>query len=185
MRKTECAVSARELGVGPPYFFMADIIDEDYTEELIRNLTELASKELSVGLLGDMAAGQAHDDDKMTILELGIIHEYGAPEANIHARPVIQIVFLQHEEEFVDLMSKGIDAVMRGEMTTDEMYDRLGTYAAELVRQMYLDPSKPVEPIKTSTAKHKRFSPGSTNPLVDSGILAKTASHETRPVERG
>ncbi|GJD47005.1 hypothetical protein AFCDBAGC_4890 [Methylobacterium cerastii] len=167
---------------------------KDLTYELERTLRDLASMEVVVGI---PAEAGTHADSGLTNAALGYIHEFGAPEANIPARPFLFPGIERIQDKIADKLAKGgaraVEAtVASGNRTTgkaegQKALQRVGILAQNSVRGVITDGIAP--PLSARTVydrlhrKKNRRSPGPMTPLVDTGKLREAITYIVRPKE--
>lgn len=115
---------------------------------------------------------EGDDDSGMSLVDVAIIHEFGAPEANIPARSFIRDWVdeskAQHDEE----MAKMAKLVIAGKMDAETALKRLGLRRQGEVQKRIA--AGIGEPLKQSTIDRK----GSSKQLIDTGQLRAGISHE-------
>ena len=143
-------------------------------DQLQRELKRFAEDNyVTIGIHED--AGN-HDDDDITNASLGAIHEFGADTANIPARPWLNPGVNAGNEEYLTIIER---AVSNGEPIKQAL-ERVGVVAVGMVQKYMTELRTP--PNAPSTIKAK----GSSNPLIDSGVLRQSVTYKvtsTKPTE--
>lgn len=139
---------------------MADIIYKDTGWKKIL----AKAKELSAGpyvKVGVFGGGRN--------AELAVIHEYGAPEANIPERSFIRRTFAN--SEVVDAKNKMCAGLMKKiveeDMSVGQALGQLGAFGAAQVKNTIVSGDGVPPPLKEATIARK----GSSRPLVDTGQM--------------
>lgn len=152
----------------------------------------LTSKEILVGIPGANAE-RREDGDPITNVELGYIHEFGAPEQNIPARPFLIPGIRSIRGTIIERMRKvGMTALSGNTDKVQEQLEALGTAAASAVQRKITD--GPFEPLKESTKlarlrrmqryqkaseskrekMRRKWLAGTFKPLIDTGALRQS-----------
>lgn len=71
-----------------------------------QDMATLGKLRLRVGLFGSKAEAAHEKAEGLTVLELGLVHEFGAPAANIPMRSFIRAVVDEHESEIRAMQSR-------------------------------------------------------------------------------
>jgi hypothetical protein len=137
---------------------------------MARQLAKSHGKAVKVGFVGDKA--DADHEGGLNNLELAVIHEYGAPRANIPARPFVRPAFDAHRKEYQTALAKGMVGVLAGRDDYDKLLGRIGAKAAaDMKAYVTAGPHIP-PPLKPATVVAK----GSDRPLVDTGRMVGSIS---------
>lgn len=117
----------------------------DRVEELHEALQALAEHEVLVGFPEETGERQA--SDAPTNAMLGYIHDNGAPEANIPARPFMREGIERSLDQVTDILGSGARAALKDPhiATIEKIFDRVG-FAAEvgIKRQINEGPPPPL-----------------------------------------
>ena len=138
---------------------------------------------VKVGLLG---SGKARPDG-LSNAEIGIVHEFGAPEANIPARPWLRPPIEAKRAEYEKQISDGLDAALRGTGNLDRALGLVGQQAAAAVKG-YVTQGPPIPPPnsektqKRKESKRRKGSKGEVRTLVDTGRMVGGVTYK---VEKG
>lgn len=125
----------------------------DKTSQVIKGITVLATTRTMVGVPADKAGRP--DDGKINNAELAYVHENGAPEINLPARPFIRPGIMEAQERIEGKLrqtaeaavDKGPEAAMRGFAAT-------GMIAQAAIRAKIGTNIPP--PLKPDTIKNRR-----------------------------
>lgn len=118
----------------------------DRLPQLVKGLRTLATKRTYAGVPADKAPRK--DGEPINNAGLMYIHENGAPEANIPARPVVHPAIASIKDEIAAETFKGGQAVLSGKSSAaDTMYNRIGILAQNAMRKRITDgPFVPLAP---------------------------------------
>lgn len=127
--------------------------------------------QIRAGIL-EREGGETHDKSGLTIVELGTIHEFGAPEANIPERSFIRAWFDESQKEIQAMMVGRFQIAMAGKATWEQVANQAAAWCAGSIQKRI---SKGIEPpLKQATIDRK----GSSKPLIDTGVLRSSISAE-------
>lgn len=145
-------------------------------------------------LIGIPAEKNARPDGTATNAQLGYWHEYGAPEANLPARPFLAPGMEKAEPmivaELARAMMKGIERAGRdgdvsgGKAAIDEGLNRVGLRAVDIIKGQITAGLSPPLAERTVYArlhrkKNRRTGPD-MKPLIDTGQLLRSISYVIR-----
>jgi hypothetical protein len=106
---------------------------------------------------------------------IGFIHEYGAPEKGIPARPWLRPGIRSGKPDYVKLNRRNLIRILQGTMTKEAALRQLGVMAVGKVQQ-YLRHSENFKPLKAATIRAK----GSDKPLIDTGQMMQSVTYELK-----
>jgi hypothetical protein len=146
---------------------------------------------VKVGFIGEKAAKvepehqRDGEQEPMTNVQLGVIHEFGSPEAGIPERSFIRSTFDSHREGYVERLRKLVKAVYEGKTTIKRILGLLGLEMEWDQKNAILKGAGIPPPLAAATIRAKeragrwRKVPAKDppRPLVDSGRLAAAISH--------
>ena len=152
----------------------------DKTADVLRALAAIGRDRAYVGF-PDSGAG--HDGGHLTNAQLGYIHETGAPEANIPARPFLAPAAEGVKDEVVKRLKAAGEAALNGkpEVVTKTLaaVGLLGQNAARAKINSGVGPA-----LKESTlASRRRRGRKGTKQLIDTGALRNAITFVVRPKE--
>lgn len=98
--------------------------------------------------------------------EIGLIHEYGAPKANIPARPFLAQTFKNRRSELIALQAKIAQGLLAGRLTEERAMGLLGAWAVGAIKATITRDGQ-FAALKPATIKRK----GSDKPLIHTGQL--------------
>lgn len=132
-------------------------------EQLKRGAKELRKLEAQVGVFEHQQY-----EDGTPVAHVAAIHEWGAPEAGIPARPFLRPAVTKHTDEWADKLADKVSDVMDGKMTAKQAWEIVADGAMGDIKQSIADVNTPA--LKAATVKRKGFD----KPLVDSALLLQS-----------
>lgn len=111
---------------------------------------------------------------RIYIAMIGAVHEFGAPERGIPARPWLRTGVKSGQADYIRLNRRNLLRIIDGSMSVDTAFRQLGAMAVGKV-QMYIRASNHFKPLKQKTIDAK----GSSKPLIDTGQLIQSVTFET------
>jgi hypothetical protein len=145
---------------------------------LIRLRTELHDVQVKVGVFGKANRRRGEGASRIGNVELAVIHEYGAPAANIQARSFIYSTLHANRRQYAQQLQKLMGKVAKNEMSAAQALDILGLKVANdcktrisqgAIRQN-LAPS-------TIAARRRKFGAGVIRALNDTSQLKNSITH--------
>jgi hypothetical protein len=148
-------------------------ITKDRVPALLKAVRDLTKQEVLVGIPAENAGRD--DDAPINNAELGYIHEFGAPAANIPPRPFLVPGITGAESRFTPHMEAAAGAAIDGnEGRVSQGLNRAGIVAASAVKTK-IDEG-PFAPLSEVTIERK----GSDKPLLDTGQMRNAVTHVVR-----
>lgn len=147
---------------------MASVTIKDTGWSLQQDLAEFDGLELQAGVL---RGAQAHEG--IGTASLALIHEDGAPAANIPARPYIRPTFDQNVDKYVSGVEAAVDAQVTGgagEMRLVAVADKMAEDQRETIYSSKTG-GPPLRPMTPSQVARRRFG---LTPLVDTGRMVES-----------
>lgn len=145
-------------------------------DEMARRLEEFEGRVAQVGWFES-----AQYPNGMPVASVALIHEFGAPGANIPARPFLRPTIAEHQAEWREKIIQGIRAVGAGAMTADDVLTQIGALAAGQTRQTISNVREPALAASTLESRERR---GRTDqPLNDSGYMIATLTNAVGDAE--
>lgn len=140
--------------------------------ELRSRLEGMAGKEVVVGVT--RASAGRHQTGEINNAELAAVHEFGTKDGRIPERSFIRSSMADNRDTYVKSHADNLRKVVRGEMPFDKSLDLLGVRAAADVQQNIRNGD--FESLAQATIDRK----GSSKPLIDTGNLRQSITHEVR-----
>lgn len=140
--------------------------------DLRSRLQGMAGKEVVVGVT--RASAGRDQTGEINNAELAAVHEFGTKDGRIPERSFIRSSMTENSASYVDTHAENLRKVIRGEMPFDKSLDLLGVRAAADVQQNIRNGD--FESLAQSTIDRK----GSSKPLIDTGNLRQSITHEVR-----
>lgn len=142
---------------------------------LVKGHSELRKLETLIGILGQKAS-QAHEGTPFSNVQVGEVHEFGAPRANIPERSFLRQAMDTNKDRVTKFLTEAYLSVLDGK-SADKAMKILGEKCRGLVLEQFKrggDPSWP--DIAASTKRQK----GSSGILIDTGQLRASIQSDTR-----
>lgn len=150
------------------------VTDDRILKALIKRLKSLGKMGVKVGVLGTGKGGDEHSDGIST-LELAAIQHLGSPVNGIPARPFITEGIKAGRKD-----QKKVSAGIMRRLLASKSYsntqamDTLGVWAASQVKKHVIS-GPPMKPPNAQSTVNKK---GSSRPLVDTGRMINSVTHE-------
>lgn len=139
-------------------------------KDFFRGLRELDGLRAKVGIQGVDASSPHPDGNGLTMVEVGTIHEFGAPEANIPQRSFLRSTADEGRSRYEDVLVKASRRLLKDPRSFNARAElfRLG----ERVRADVIDKIRSGidPPLKNVSSKRRESELGAT-PLWDKGFL--------------
>lgn len=124
--------------------------------------------------IGIFQGGGPRTGSGPTNVEIGIIHEFGAPGANIPERSFLRRTADHKRKDWLDLMARALGKVVDGKITAQTALGLVGQRASADVKQTITRGAGVPPPLKDKTIAAK----GSSRPLVDTGQLVNSITYK-------
>lgn len=145
--------------------------------EALKAIKRMSQRHVLVGIPGD---AEPRKGDEPTNPQLGYIHEFGAPEENIPARPFLIPGVTAVKEDVVNRYRGAAKAALRGKVDAIEhAHDAVGLIAQNSVRKrINTGPFVPLAPMTIANRKAKGRK--GIKPLIDTGQLRNSLTYVIR-----
>lgn len=157
----------------------------DKVAHVLEGVRLLTSQQVMVGFPGDdpKVARTGEKSAGLNNAALGYIHEKGAPEANIPARPFLEPGIKAVQNETIDGLKKAGEFALQGRVeAVGRQLHRVGLRAVNSVRAVINAGVPP--PLKPSTlAGRRRRGRKGTVPLIDTGQLRNAITYVIRSIK--
>lgn len=165
----------------------SDIISKKSIDvkKLMKALKSLPHKNVLVGIPSDKSNRKAEVGEKadITNAELGYIHEYGAPEKNIPARPFLIPGVEEVKPQVIKYFKEAGKAAVEGNITQIEKYFHMAGLAAQNTVRAKIN-NGDFEPLSEVTLRLRRSRGRTgTRPLIDTGQLRNSITYVIRNKE--
>jgi hypothetical protein len=151
---------------------------KDVLPQMLKQVSALVKQEVLVGIPEDKA--DRGTGEAVTNAELGYIHEFGAPEANIPARPFLVPGIASAQAKVADYFKQIAQNALRGRDVTAQGMNAAGLTAASAVkRYMATADFVPLSPV--TLAARRRRGVTRTKPLIDTANLQNHITYVIRP----
>ncbi len=143
---------------------LSTTVDDRTWRQVRKHIDSLTRATLKVGVL----TAARHEKTGIPLADLMAVHEYGAPRAGVPARRPLRSAFAAKRDAFAKTIRKAVEAAtrQRNPISALEMMDRIGKWAANMVRS-YIKSKNLPPPLKPATIKRK----GHAHALIDTGEL--------------
>lgn len=143
--------------------------------KLKAELAKINRKDVAVGVLGTDAAD---DRGGITQAELAAVHEFGSPDRGIPERSFLRSTFESVDTKRLqkNFTARVMRAIVRGKLTPEQGVDNLGEWGVLQVRNA-ITVGEGISPANAEATIAKK---GSSRPLVDTGSLVQSISHEVK-----
>lgn len=148
------------------------VVDRGYAAFMKRGKALAHQPHTKVGVLGKTDARPPGDD--LGNVELAVMLHFGDSLNRIPSRPFLELAIQKHGKQWGALLAKLAAAHVAGKIDLATMLGLVGERAAADVRAIITQGSGVPPPNAPSTIARK----GSSRPLVDSGRLVQSISHE-------
>lgn len=138
-------------------------------KEIAKKMEELVKKEVVVGI----PSGSGSDGD-ISLVELGMIHEFGSPDKGIPERSFIRSTSKEEASNLGKLTSIKVKELLNDKISVNDVYSAIGKHLSGQVIDKF--GSSSLAPNKPETVKRK----GSNSPLIDNGALIGAITYEVR-----
>lgn len=148
---------------------MAKILDIDRGwGKIIKNMRELASKEVRVGVQGE--AG--NEKSGVNLVDVAVYNEFGTE--NIPARPFMSKSFDNSQRRVENLMKNEAGRLIEGRQNAEQVLKKSGLFLEGQAKKYVASPVW--VPNAPSTIAKK----GSSQPLIDSGLMRQSIRYEVK-----
>lgn len=146
---------------------------------IVRSLEDAKGSSVRVGVLGRKAL-DGGGGARPTNAELAVIHEFGAPGANIPARSFIRAPFDAHHAEYLALMRVLIGRIYAKRMTVEQVLGLVGARVSADFKKHIVAGIDPPNSQRTLRRKLRlgRGGAGAPKPLIDTGRLLQSITWE-------
>lgn len=144
-------------------------VNDRVWRQLMKKLPGIGKVRVKVGIVGSNA-DKEHGESGLTVADIWIIHELGAPNANIPARAPLRTTFEQKLDELKGMQLKLAKALLNDKMDVQRAFNILGAWGASAIKATIKAGLPP--PLAASTIARK----GSSVPLIDTGQLINSVT---------
>lgn len=153
---------------------MLTIKNKDNASKILKQIEDLKGVEIVVGL----PKGTKSPNGVLNIIEIGMVHEFGAPEKNIPQRSFLRSPILKKEKEIKVVMAREGKKVLEG--ADIKVLDRVGAFASGISKQAFASSNDGEwKALKQSTINAK----GSSRVLIDNGHLRQSITWAVRDAQ--
>lgn len=138
-----------------------------------RRLDELKAQSASAKVNIGLPNGTGNYPDGTSVIMVGSVHEFGAPEKGIPERSFLRSTMSDNRDKYKNLVKNLVLDVIEGNTPIGDVPDLIGQVAEADVKQKIVDINEPPNAPQTIAAKG-----GKTNPLVNTGLLTQSIRYE-------
>lgn len=148
--------------------------DDNDLLEVIERIDTLRGTKIRFGILGSGLGGHKKKGkgNKLTVVEIAAVHEYGSSSVGIPERSFMRKTFDDKKDEINSTVDEFFGRYVMGEISYDAAVNGVGEFVKGLIQATIRDISSPA--LKAITIQLK----GSSQPLVDSGQLLDSIEYE-------
>ncbi|WP_223840741.1 hypothetical protein [Pseudomonas extremaustralis] len=155
-------------------------ITKDDVSKVLASIQDLANKQVLVGIPASKAEREEGDEEPINNAQLGYIHEYGSPKANIPARPFLNPGIARTQESINNHLKKAAKAAMDGNSEkVDVELNATGLIAQAGARNEINSGTFEALAPATLAARRRRGRTGD-KPLIDTGQLRNSITYVIR-----
>ena len=149
------------------------IVRDRGAEKLVKTVTTPARTVVDVGIIGSGADAAAEGGGGLTVAQLAEWHEFGI---GVPQRSFLRAWADADKAKIEDTIRKLTTRILSGKLTHDQAMAQFGAWAQGQV-QAYISAGRVTPPNAAATVAAK----GSSTPLIDTGQLRSSITHEVRP----
>lgn len=161
-------------------------VTQDQVKDVLASIRSLTKHQVLVGIPSTTAERQPDPEDPRPLsnAEIGYIHEFGAPEANIPARPFLVPGTKDNLEKVEKRYRAAAKKALDGDKeAVDKAHAAVGLETAASVQKKITDgPFAPLSPVTISKRKSKGRT--GTKPLLDTGALRRSITYVVRDCKK-
>lgn len=137
-----------------------------------QKIMELAKQKIvAVGIIDDIK----YPKNNASVAMVGAVHEYGV---GLPARSFLQVPFAINEKEIEESITSNLVDALEGKKSIDNALGIIGVVATNISKKAFTTNGYGTwAPLKQGTIDKK----GSSQTMIDSGILRRAVTHEVRP----
>jgi hypothetical protein len=158
-------------------------VKTDKVSAVLKGIHNLTAHRVMVGIPSTKAVRDIQTGEPINNAALGYIHEHGAPEVNIPARPFLLPGVRSIRGEIVKRLRDAAKVALHGSpRAVMRAYHALGLLAQRTVRQKITEgPFVPLSPATLYRRQHRKVAPRKgTRPLIDTGQLRRAIDYVIR-----
>ena len=151
---------------------------QDLTEwnRIRKTVKSLATHDIHIGIFGDKGGNE--DQGGITLVEIGAIHEFGAPGAGIPERSFLRRTFELKNDVLQKFMGQLIGKALEGKLTAEQVFEALGMWGATEVKKTINDQLVTPKLSESAAGQRTIARKGSSVTLVDNGVLVNAINYE-------
>lgn len=147
----------------------------DRTQAVFKALSELSQTRVLAGVPAEETDRSETESEPINNAQLMYVHEHGAPEINLPARPVVGPAIAEIRPDIVSGLRNAGQLALQGNLAgMTRQFNALGLKAQNAMRARITN--GPFVPLKPETIRRK----GSDKPLIDSGQVRRSLTYVVR-----
>lgn len=155
-------------------------ITTDKVAEVLAAIQDLASKEVLVGIPATKAERKEGDEEPINNAQLGYIHEFGSPKANIPARPFLNPGIARAQESINGHLRKAAKAAMDADSEKVDLELNATGLIAQAGARNEINSGDFEALAKSTLAARRRRGRTGEKPLIDTGQLRNAITYVIR-----
>lgn len=163
---------------------MSNPVVKDNVAAVLAAIQGLVSRQVLVGIPSAKAERQNDEPgEPINNAQLGYIHEFGSPQANIPARPFLLPGVEMVEDKVADRLQKAAKAAIKGDSNKVEAELHAAGLAAQAGARFQLNSGEHEALAPSTVAARRRRGRTGDKPLVDTGQLRNSITYVVRDKE--
>jgi len=147
-------------------------------ESLRIRIKELDKLKLAVGWFES-----ARYDDQTPVAGVAAVQEFGSPAKGIPPRPFMRTAIAENQDNWAKIVEQGARSILSGKDTANSVMEKLGLFAVGNVKEKISTITNPALAQATidnrlNRRANKKTVGSLTKPLVDTGTMLATVTHE-------
>lgn len=149
-------------------------VQDGVWKKLYSMVKDLDKKYVKVGILSDKGGQEVEEGSDLTMLDLGVIHQFGTEDGRVPARYWLTTYFESKPDEVSAKVSELAKAVVMNKVDVRRGLELLGLWATAQVKKT-ITAGEPLPPPNAPITIARK---GSDRPLVDTGRFVNSIAHE-------
>lgn len=162
---------------------MSNPVVKDNVAAVLAAIQGLVNRQVLVGIPSAKAERSNEPGEPINNAQLGYIHEFGSPLANIPARPFLIPGVEMVEDKVTDRLQKAAKAAIKGDSNKVEAELHAAGLAAQAGARFQLNSGEHEALAPSTLAARRRRGRTGDKPLVDTGQLRNSITYVVRDKE--
>jgi hypothetical protein len=134
-------------------------VTKDSVTQVVKSIYELVGKQVLIGIPDSTSSRDEEEGEPINNATLGYIHEFGAPDANIPARPFLIPGVQKAEDKGVERLAFAAKSALSGDRQKAILFMREAGLIAEMSVKDEISTAD-YEPLKPATIRARRYARG-------------------------